>query len=258
MFSEISPLQPAMKTKQWVALTAAVLAIGTLVPSRASAQSPTNPTIPVGTLSAFPTIVQTGTKPTLTWSINYPSIVQDYVTVTPPGTITPKENLICEIRVLGAGVTSQNQDGTITYYRTQGKIRFNGSSSWVTVFDGKQTDTIVQQQGIIRTYTVNANQPINFSGRYYNHNNSTWFTEFFSTSSNNIRALVSGQTCPNNIPDYNAPSLESFLRPYLDANKKVKIGPLDVIIIMELTHTDTSHVGYDIQDLVYLVTFRKP
>ena len=247
-----------MKTKQWAALAAAVLAIGTLVPPSASAQSPTNPTIPVGTLSAFPTIVQTGTKPTLTWSINYPSIVQDYVTVTPPGTITPKENLICEIRVLGAGVTSQDSNGAITYHRTAGRIRFNGSSSWVTVFDGRQTDTIVQQQGIIRTYSVNANQPINFSGRFFNSFNNTWATEFFSTSGNNIRALVSGQTCPTNIPDYNAPSLESFLRPYLDANKKVKIGPLDVIIIMELTHTDTNHVGYDIQDLVFLVTFRKP
>jgi hypothetical protein len=73
-----------------------------------------------------------------------------------------------------------------------------------------------------------------------------------------VRALVSGQSCPTNVPDYNAPSLESFLKPYLDSTKKVKIGPMDVIIIMELTHTDTSSVGYDLQDLVMLVTFRKP
>ena len=95
-----------------------------------------------------------------------------------------------------------------------------------------------------------------FAGQYYN---SSWQTQYTSTgSTQNVRALVSGQTCPNNIPDYNAPSLESFLKPYLDSQKKVKIGPMDVIIIMELTHTDQTNVGYDLQDLVMLLTFRKP
>jgi hypothetical protein len=68
---------------------------------------------------------------------------------------------------------------------------------------------------------------------------------------------VNGDIPPSKIPDYNAPSLESFIRPYLDASGRVKIGPMDVIIFMELTHTDESNVGYDLQDLVFLVTFRK-
>ena len=50
--------------------------------------------------------------------------------------------------------------------------------------------------------------------------------------------------------------MEKFLKPYLDASKKVRIGPMDVIIFMELTHTSTADVGYDEQDLVLLVTFR--
>ena len=33
---------------------------------------------------------------------------------------------------------------------------------------------------------------------------------------------------------------------------------MDVIIIMELTHTNQSDIGYDLQDLVMLITFRKP
>ena len=105
-----------MKTSQLAALSAAFIAAGTLVSSRALAQ--TTPTIPVGTLTAFPTVVQTGTKPTLTWSINYPSIVENFVTITPPGTVTPKENLICDVRILGLGVTSQGSNDSITYYRT--------------------------------------------------------------------------------------------------------------------------------------------
>jgi hypothetical protein len=243
-----------MKTNQWAALSAAFIAAGTLVPSRATAQ--TTPTIPVGTLTAFPTVVQTGTKPTLTWSINYPSVVQNFVTITPPGTVTPKENLICDVRILGLGVTSQGSNGSITYYRTRGQWRFNGSSSWATIYDGKQTDTIVQQQGLVKTnISVTKDRAMNFAGQYYNE---SWKTQYTSLSGTNVRALVSGQTCPGNIPDYNAPSLESFLKPYLDSQKRVKIGPMDVIIIMELTHTDENDIGYDLQDLVMLLTFRKP
>ena len=245
-----------MKTSQLVAVSAALIALGTLVPNRALAQA-TSPSIPIGSLSAFPTVVQTGTKPTLTWNINYPSVVENFVTVTPPGTVTPKENLICEIRILGLGVTSQGSNGSIVYYRTRGRMKFNGSTSWSTVYDGKQTDTVVQQQGIVKAaFTVNKNQPLNFAGAYYN--NSAWQTEYTSTSGDNVRTLVNGATCPGNIPDYNAPSLESFLRPYLDSAKKVRIGPMDVIVFMELTHTDKSNIGYDLQDYVMLLTFRKP
>lgn len=247
-----------MKTSQLAALSAAIITGGTLVSPRALAQTtPTTPTIPVGDLTAFPTVVQTGTKPTLTWNISYPSIVEEYVDIDPPGVITPKENMKCDVRILGLGVTSQSSNGAITYYRTRGQWKYNGSSSWTDVYDGKQTDAIVQQQGLVKTnISVTKAKPMYFAGQYYYN---SWQTQYTSTGTYpNVRALVSGQTCPGNIPDYNAPSLESFLKPYLDSQKKVKIGPMDVIIIMELTHTDQSNVGYDLQDLVMLLTFRKP
>jgi hypothetical protein len=245
-----------MKTSPFAALVAAILAVLTLVSARALAQA-TSPSIPVGSLTATPLQVQPGTKPLLTWSINYPSVVKDYITVTPPGTITPKQQLKCDIRILGAGVTTQDAKGKIVFIRTAGKVRYNGSSSWTTVFDGLNTDTIVQQQGILPAFnniTVNANQAMNFGGQYYY--NSAWYTFFTSLSGDNVRALVNGDPCPSYIPDYNAPSLESFLKPYLDSSKKVRIGPMDAIIFMELTTTDKTTVGYDCQDLVFLVTFR--
>lgn len=227
----------------------------------------TDPSIPVGSLTAFPSVVQTGTKPTLTWSINYPSVVKNYLTITNPtgvpsalgATITPNQNLICDIRILGAGVTTQDSKGNIVYIETVGQIKYNGSSSWTKIFDGKQTDTILQQQGILPLFTsktINMNQAMNFGGYYiYNGSNGTTYN---SLSGTNVRALVNGDACPSYIPAYNAPSLESFLKPYLDASNKVRIGPMDVIIFMELTTTNTADVGYDFQDLVWLVTFRTP
>lgn len=57
---------------------------------------------------------------------------------------------------------------------------------------------------------------------------------------------------------HESPTLEDFIRPYLDGNGRVEIGPMDVIVFMELTHTDSqmSDPGYDMQDLVLLVTFK--
>jgi hypothetical protein len=183
-------------------------------------------------------------------------LVQDYVTVTPPSTVTPKINLLCDIRMLGLGVTSQGSNGSITYYRTRGQWRYNGSTTWADIYDGKQTDTIVQQQGLVKTgISVNLNKPIYFAGQYYNNG---WQTLYTSLSGDNVRTLVSGDSCPTNVPDYNAPSLATFLKPYLDSSNKVRIGPMDVIVFMELTHTDKTNIGYDLQDLAMLITFRKP
>ncbi|KAB2640442.1 MAG: hypothetical protein DVB25_04045 [Verrucomicrobia bacterium] len=242
-----------MKTPPFTAVAASAMAIAALASPQALAQS-TNPSIPFGTLSASPTIVQTGTKPNLTWNITYPSSAKDYVTVTPTGGITANRNLICDIRILGAGVTTPNSNGTINYIETAGKIRYNSSSSWTTIFDGRQTDAIVQKQGIVKTLNVTAGMAMDFGGQYFY--NGSWFTFFNSTNGTNVRSLVNGDACPSYVPAYNAPSLATFLKPYLDSSNKVRIGPMDVVIFMELTHTDKTNPGYDFQDLVLLITLR--
>jgi len=244
-----------MKTNSLAAIPATALVLSALIsPPQVQAS---DPSIPVGSLTATPTVVQTGTKPTLTWSINYPSVVKNYVTITPPGggTITPSQNLICDIRILGLGVTTQNSNGSINYIETKGVIKYNGSSSWTTLYDGRETDTIVQQQGIIKTLSVTSAKAIDLGGQYYYNN--AWST--LSTSGvtpSYVWSLVNGDACPSRVPDYNAPSLETFIKPYLDSSNKVRIGPMDVIVFMELTHTNTADVGYDQQDLVLLITFR--
>jgi len=78
-----------MKTTQLTGLAAA-LAGCCLVPTSALADAggnsttATTPTTPMGTLTAYPTVVQTGTKPTLSWSIDYPSTVSDVAVINPP------------------------------------------------------------------------------------------------------------------------------------------------------------------------------
>lgn len=241
-----------MKTSHLAAVSAALACICALVPMRSSAQ--TSPSVPVGSLTAFPTVVRTGTKPTLTWSINYPSVVVDYVTVTPPATLTPKQNLYCDIRILGQGVTASSNNSTFTYVPTEAQVKYD-TGSYGRIFYG--INTAVNPNTIVYTRQTLSGKKLKFGGRYF-YNNS-WSTLYTSDSgTQNVRTLVNGSTPPSVLPAYNAPSLESFLRPYLNSAGKIQIGPMDVIIFMELTHTDSqmSDPGYDLQDMVILVTFR--
>lgn len=242
-----------MKTSRLAALAAALVATGALAPCAVLAQQSTSPSIPVGALTAFPLIVQPGVRPKLTWNISYPSIVQDVVTVT-QNTVTPKQTLYVDVRVLGAGVTVSSSSSNLQFVPTEAQVSYNGGS-YGRVFYG--TNNQVNPNTIVYTRQVEQGKPLRFGGRYYY--NSKWGPYFNSQSGTlNVRTLVNGETPPTTYPLHNAPTLESFLRPYLDSQGKVKIGPMDVIVFMELTHTDSqrSDPGYDLQDMVLLATFR--
>lgn len=215
----------------------------------------TVPSMPAGWLTAFPTVVQTGTKPTITWGINYPSVVLDYVTVTQPATVTAKETLDCEIRVLGAGVTvgSSNSNG-FYFVPTEARLSVDGGS-YDRIFYGTNPD--VRPDDVVWSGTLDKHDDLKFGGRYYyNRRWGPWFSS--SGGTQNIRTLVNGEVPPTTYPLHEAPTLESFLRPYLDGQGKVRIGPMDVIVFMELTHYDSqkNNSGYDLQDMVLLVTFK--
>lgn len=100
-----------MKTSHSAALAAALIAM-CVISTRGQAQQPGNPSIPVGTLDAYPMIVQAGTHPTLTWGIDYPATVLDFVNIDDEtGTVTPKECVNLELRVLGASVRPRQPTG---------------------------------------------------------------------------------------------------------------------------------------------------
>ena len=244
-----------MKTSRLAALAAALLATGVSAPCALFAQS-TNPSIPVGTLSAVPIIVQPGTHPTLTWGISYPSIVQDYVTVTENTIETKEESLDVEIRVIGAGVTvSQSGSSSYSFVPTQAQVSYDGGS-YTQVFYGTNNN-VKPNTPVYSKTNIPKNKKFRFGGRYKYNNQ--WGPYFNSQSgTNNVRTLVNGDVPPTTYPLHTAPTLESFIKPYLDPGGKVKIGPMDVIVFMELTHYDSqiNDQGYDLQDMVLLVTFK--
>lgn len=239
-------------------LASCAAALGLTLPITILGNSTTDPHIPSGSLTAFPTQVQTGTNPLLTWSIGYPENVGNVVTIDPPGTITPLRDLCMDVRVIGASVKRvwTNHHGQITdweWVNTECQMKYGGNS-YQRIFYGKQTN--VNPDLVVHSQVVTANTPINFGGRYVQSNGS-WSTWYSSTnSSNNVIALKNGDNPPDVQALYGQSTVEDFLRPYIDSNGNINIGPKDVIYLVELTHTNSSHGGFDLQDLVLLVTFK--
>ncbi len=235
--------------KKGLGVLTVFLAVGLGGTTCLHAESSTNPAIPVGYLDTFPHKVQPGTNPSLDWNITYPETVRDVVVIEDDGTVIPKENLYMDVRVLGASV----QTSATNWLTVEAYAKADGATSFTRFFSGKQPD--VNPTRIYYTKYVRQDRTVDFRGRcYYNG----WYP-YYSTGTNtyNVVVLANGETPPETIPAYNQDAIEDFLKPYLDSNGKIKIGPRDVIILMELAMTHPSQSAFDLQDLVLLVTFRK-
>ena len=235
------------------ALVALSLTLGPLLTGRAAAQ---DPAIPVGWLSATPGQVQVGAKPNVSWGITYPAVIKDIVTITPPGTVTPKKKVDMDVRVVGASVKVVwlNTWGVVTKWEwapTEAQVSV-ANSAFSRIFYNTQDK--VNSNTIVYSKRVNAGQAVNFAGRYLF--DAAWSTLYKSNAGTNVVALVNGDLPPTTTPLYQQPTIEDFIKPYLDGQGRIKIGPKDVIYLMELTHTNKNDGGYDLQDLALLVTFK--
>lgn len=239
--------------KTTIAITSLLSAAIFALPAIAGNGNSTDPLIPVGSLSAYPTLVQTGTHPTLNWEIQYPETAEDIVTIEPGGTITPKVDLCLEIRVLGASYQiGRDRKGRPIWGYVQAEVKVGNSSTWSRFFNDTQDKVkphqIYYAQGVARSYPIEFRARC-YTGRYWKPYRST------ENPSANLVALVDGDTPPTSIPAFSQGNIESFLKPYLDAGGKLNLGPKDVIFLIELGQTDTSASGFDLQDLVLLATF---
>ncbi len=245
------PLQPAMKTSQLATLPVALISICALVPTRIDAAISAIPSTPVGRLSAYPSVVQTGTKPTLTWEILYPSVVADMARIDTPGTITvTAANTFVSVQPIGTGITACTAGQTSESLYTDARMSINGGT-YKQLFYGTQADVNSAYSLYIKMFS--AGDKLNFSGRYVR--NGAWSPLYTTISSNfQVISLINGDTPPTSTSLYQSSTLASYLRPYLDTTGKIKIGPLSIIIMMELGQTNHSMSCFDYQDMILLVT----
>jgi hypothetical protein len=205
--------------------------------------------IPTGKLNVDRTLVRVGTQSQLDWNIQYPSAgVKDVIEIVTPNIIKPKANLKMRVRVLGASF----QESTTTYLPVEVMWSKN-NASWTRAFYGKQTD--VNPSKVVLDTTVKTGDIINFGGRGYR--DKAWLPLYnTSTATPNLEMLTNGEKVPSTTPAFQQGLIESFLKPYLASDgKTVKIGDRDLILLLELGQTNPKVSGFDLQDLVILVTF---
>ncbi|MBB5351940.1 hypothetical protein HNR46_002179 [Haloferula luteola] len=210
---------------------------------------------PYGTIHASPGIARVGVFPALDWEINYPGL-EEVAEVDPPGKIKVLSETTMQVRLLGAGVTLSYSDGSnMSFVHTEGYFSFN-NGSWQRLFAG--TNDIVSQSKVLKTQDAFQGQSVRFGGHYWDTSSGRWSHFYYSNDgTQNVRVLKDGDSVPTTYNIANSPTLEQFIKPYLDSGGKIDIGPMDMIVMLELTHTDAQQyqTGYDLQDLVFLVTF---
>jgi len=242
--------------KPSLALSRSVLLSGLLIGSFAYAgnEVDTDPSIPVGSLAVSPTVVQAGTKPSLAWNIMFPKTISEVVHITPPGKLTLLDDYYVDVQIIGSSVTTSTsgQAASSVSYPTDARMSVDGGS-YVQLFYGTSAD--VNPSSLLYSKKLKKGCTINFGGRYVVNN--AWSPFYTSLSSNmQVVSLVNGDTPPTSFALDKSATLASFLKPYLDSEGKIKIGPLNVLVLMELGQTDHSESSYDLQDQVLLVTFR--
>jgi len=205
--------------------------------------------IPSGILTVDRTLMRVGTRPQLDWKIAYPSTsVTDVVEILTPNIIKPKSDLKMRVRVLGASF----QQTSTTFLPVEAQWSRN-SSAWTRMFYGRQTE--VDPSKVVLETTIKKGDTVNFGGRGYR--DKAWLPLYNTTMTTpNLVMLKNGDKVPATTPAFQQGLIESFLTPYLASDKKtVKIGDRDLILLLELGQTDPRVSGFDLQDLVVLVTF---
>ncbi|MFM7182337.1 MAG: hypothetical protein ACKO2G_12855 [Verrucomicrobiales bacterium] len=99
-----------------------------------------------------------------------------------------------------------------------------------------------------------ANQKVEFRFRgSQNNSTSNWLSYRYGPDLM-VARMIHGQTPPSYAPYLSPNGVGSYLTPYLASNGTMNLGPRDMIYLCELTNTNPSSQGFDLQDLVMVVT----
>ena len=171
---------------------------------------------------------------------------------TAPGQITLSDDYTVEVQIVGAGVTTCANGGAASTnsYPVDARLSVNGGS-YIQLFYG--TPSVVNPTKVLYSKKLKKGQTLNFGGRY--EVNSTW-TSFYTTKSahQQIVSLVNGDVPPTTFALEKSATLASYVKPYLTSSGKITLGPLNVLVMMELGQTDHTQSCFDHQDVVLLVT----
>jgi hypothetical protein len=76
--------------------------------------------------------------------------------------------------------------------------------------------------------------------------------EYWSTNENQVLTLINGDNPPEFNPDRRQLTPEECIQDYINENGLVTLNENQVLYLFELSHTNISHTGFDMQDMIVL------
>jgi hypothetical protein len=133
---------------------------------------------------------------------------------------------------------------------TESMISNNGGT-YQLMFYGKKSEVTPQYSLYIKNYP--AGTTLDLGSRY---SVGAGCSPFYTTRSSNLQAasLVNGEAFPPELGTPSKPGFPSYLCPYIDGAGKVKIGPLSILVIFELTDTNHMAAGFNYADSAMLIS----
>jgi len=205
-------------------------------------------TIPTGSLEVDQNLVRRGTAPKVSWTISYPETIEDVIEIEPDDTIIPIRDVRMKVRMIGVGLSN----GIVW---SPAQVYMANSGNWSQVWWG--LDSWINPNAVQMNKKVDMNERIEFAARFQD-----WalfskpFSPWYQNGNHRIKVLKNGDIPPTLAASYpQQTSVEDYLRPYLDGNNRLQLGPRDVIYVAELTSSTFGSRGFDQQDAIVLVTF---
>ena len=208
-----------------------------------------DPYLPVGTLNVSKRMVRTGVKPLLSWHIEYPENVTDVLEINPRSGVTPKKDILMEVRVVGAAFQVGSKHTPLNV-----QARVGTGSQWESVFYG--ADHSVDASDVVLSQIVRAGTTVDFAAKARKTDGSWYSTRSTVNETPTVQAMPNGTDVPFYVPAYEQGTIESFLSQYISPDNQVTVGPRDLVYLFELYATDQNSKSFDMQDIVMVVTFK--
>ena len=156
-----------------------------------------------------------------------------------------------DVRAVGIGVTESTPGQSKEDIPAELRISIDGSNYQQLIYG---TNTVVDPTHSLFTKKVNQGTTINFGGRYVK--DGEW-TDFYTGKNSNFQivALKDGDTIPTSYDLLQSGKMAEYVKPYVNADGTVKVGPMSLLVMAEYGTTDRTHASFDYQDAVFLVNF---
>ena len=226
-----------------------IISCSALVSSAALADQHGEPYFSIGALTAKPGWNSVASGPQLSWRIDHPQTVEDLVVVDPAtGAFTTKKEVRMQVNVLGVGKNSFGGRGALW-------MSIGSGQDWSLLFDG--TPETVDLRNIVLDRVLPAGTLVNLAARGREGESGWYPARSTETSSPGLRVLVNDNPAPAIVSRHP----EGFLRSVLSGTpagaepRVVMIGPKSALVFFELTAGEAGAPGFDLQDLVVMLSF---